>query len=84
MSGLGFKRRPGGWDGQNDPEKEVLEGCGNKSSDQGNVISVTEARQNTRERLCVTRDPFIDTDDTFVQNKQFKEKLLGLRKGEID
>lgn len=73
MRELGFRERQRvGW-AEGSSKRKVLEGSGDKSSDQG-ITSVTVARQNAREGLCVAWDPFIDTDDVFVQTKQFEEK----------
>lgn len=85
MRELGFRERQRvGW-AEGSRERKVLEGSGDKSRDQGNIASVTEARQNAREGFYVAWDPFINTDDVFVQSKQFEEKRLGLRKeGVID
>jgi hypothetical protein len=82
---LGFRARQRvGW-AEGSRKRKVLEGSWDKSSDQGNIASVTEARQKEREGLYVAWDAFINTDDVFVQSKQFEEKRLGRRKeGVID
>lgn len=80
MRKLGVRARQRvGW-AEGSRKRKVLEGSGDKSSDQVNVTSVTEARQNAREGFCVAWDPFIDTDDTFMQNSNLRRNAWAFGK----